>query len=232
MAEGGLLTFQSWFGPFHALRAVFGSKLTWAPGLLAPLAVLNTMLFMELKACIAPAMANALKIREKMGARARGFYWAIGIAIVCSFFVGVVTHIICSYDRGADAMNPWFYKGLPMEIVFPSVKHVATSAPLASFTATGWVIVGVVVMAVLLCFRRRAFWLPHPIGLIMWTSPLMHTFWFSIMIGWGFKMLVSKYADRGAYAKLRYLFIGLVVGEMVICIIAPQYALSRKGHQY
>jgi len=229
VAEGGLLTFQTWFGPFHILRSLFGFK--W-PALLAPLAVLNTMLFMELKACIAPAMANALKIREKMGTRVRGFHWALGTAIVCSFFVGVIAHIICAYSRGANAMNPWFYKGLPKQIIFPSVKHVATSAPLASFTATWWVIAGAVVMAALLFSRRRVFWLPHPLGLIMWTSPLMHTFWFSILIGWGFKSLVSRYGDKDSYPKLRYLFIGLIVGEMVMCIIAPQYSLSRKGHQY
>jgi len=232
VAEGGLLTFQTWFGPFHILRSLFGFKWTWAPGLLAPLAVLNTMLFMELKACIAPAMANALNIREKMGTRVRGFHWALGTAIVCSFFVGVIVHIICGYNRGANAMNTWFYKGLPEQIVFPSVKHVAASPPLTSFTATWWVIAGAVVMAALLFSRRRVFWLPHPLGLIMWTSPLMHTLWFSILLGWGFKVLVSRYGDKGTYAKLRYLFIGLIVGEMVMCVVAPQYSLSRKGHQY
>ncbi len=66
----------------------------------------------------------------------------------------------------------------------------------------------------------------------MWTSPLMHTFWFSILLGWGFKSLVSRYGDKDSYAKLRYLFIGLIVGEMVMCVVAPQYSLSRKGHQY
>ncbi len=232
VAEGGLLTFQTWFGPFHILRSLFGSKLTWAPGLLAPLVVLNTMLFMELKACIAPAMANALKIREKIGGRMRGFHLALGTAIVCSFFVGVIVHIICAYSRGANAMNPWFYKDLPQDIIFPSVRDVAASAPLANFTGTWWVIAGAIVMAALLYSRRRVFWLPHPIGLIMWTSPLMHTFWFSILLGWGFKSLVSRYGDKDSYAKLRYLFIGLIVGEMVMCVVAPQYSLSRKGHQY
>ena len=232
VAEGGLLTFQTWFGPFHILRSLFGSKLTWAPGLLAPLVVLNTMLFMELKACIAPAMANALKIREKIGGRMRGFHLALGTAVVCSFFVGVIVHIICAYSRGANAMNTWYYKGLPKQIVFPSVKHVATSLPLTSFTGTWWVIAGAIVMAALLYSRRRVFWLPHPIGLIMWTSPVMHALWFSILLGWGCKSLVSRYGGKDSYVKLRYLFIGLIVGEMVIFILAPQYSLSRKGHQY
>jgi hypothetical protein len=89
-----------------------------------------------------------------------------------------------------------------------------------------WAVAGAVVMAGLLFFRQRVFWLPHPLGLIMLINPLMRMYWFSILLGWVAKSLVSKYGNKDAYAKARCGFIGLIAGELVLVAIALVFSVA------
>ena len=70
-------------------------------------------------------------------------------------------------------------------------------------------------MTVLLFSRRRVFGVPHPIGLLMLMNPNMFGFWGSILIGWMFKSLVSKYCSNEQYFAIRRFFVGLVLGHLV-----------------
>jgi hypothetical protein len=221
VAEGGLLTFKCFFGPFHFIRSVFGMNHAWSsPALMAPLYVFHSILFMQYKTIIAPAMANALRIRDKLGMRRRSFHMALAAAILCSFAIGVFGHIIVSYYHSADQMTWWFYTAVPQN-VFNTIKTMAMTDPVDSMGAKWWLLTGAIAMAVLLYSRRHAFWLPHPIGLIMFVNPVMHPFWFSILIGWIFKVLVSKYGNKDTYGRCRYFFIGLMMGELLMCFLAP-----------
>ena len=83
-----------------------------------------------------------------------------------------------------------------------------------------WLGFGAVGMAALLYLRQSFFWLPHPIGMIMLVNPIMGTYWFSIFLGWLFKRLVTKYGSKEAYVKARTLFMGLIVGELLVVILA------------
>jgi len=84
----------------------------------------------------------------------------------------------------------------------------------------GWVLAGAIGMAALLYLRQYVFWLPHPIGMIMLVNPNMIAYWFSILLGWLFKTLVTKYGNKDTYAKARSFFIGLIVGELVLVMLA------------
>jgi hypothetical protein len=97
--------------------------------------------------------------------------------------------------------------------------------PAATAAGRFWLIGGAALMAALLFFRQSFFWLPHPIGLIMLVNPLMRTYWFSILLGWMAKALVTKYGNKETYAKVRCGFIGLIVGELVIVAVAMVLSL-------
>ena len=218
VAEGGLLGFQCFFGPMHFVRSMFGMNKAWtAPSLMVPLAVYYHVLFLDIKTFIAPAMANALKIRDTLRAGRCRFHLAILLAILFAAFIAVVTHVILAYYNGADAMNQWFYTHSP-RLTFNGMKALAQTNPIDTVGGRGWMIFGAVAMAALLYFRQKTFWLPHPIGLIMFVNPIMGAYWFSILLGWIFKSLVSKYGDKNTYAYFRNLFIGLIVGELILCL--------------
>ena len=220
VAEGGVLGFQSHASPFHIIRDIFGmDKAFTAPHLFAPLVVYYSIMFLDIKAFIAPAMANGLKIRDDMKMERRRYHLGIFLAIAVSVFVAFSMVLIFCYDAGADAMSGWFYTAFP-KTTFNFIGNISKVPPVVASSARGWLIFGAILMGALLFFRQNNFWLPHPIGLIMLINPIMANFWFSILLGWLAKSLVTKYANKETYAKVRGLFIGLIVGEFLIVMLA------------
>ena len=220
VAEGGVLGFQSHASPFHIMRDLFGmDKAFTSPSLFAPLIVYYSIMFLDIKAFIAPAMANGLKIRDDMKMERKRYHLGIVLAIAISIFVAFSMVLIFCYDAGADAMSGWFYTAFPKS-TFALIGNISKVPPMSSPSARGWLIFGALLMGTLLYFRQNNFWLPHPIGLIMLINPLMASYWFSIFLGWLAKSLVTKYANKETYAKVRGLFIGLIVGEFLVVMLA------------
>ncbi len=220
VAEGGILGFQAWANPFHFIRTFFGMDHSWtAAPLFAPLMVYYSVMFLDIKTFIAPAMANSLKIRDDLRMRRGRFHLVIFAAIFGAAVVSVAMSVMMAYTNGADTMQGWFYTNFPRD-VFEKIATISRTPPLSSPGDTGWVIVGAVAMIALLYFRQTAFWLPHPIGMIMLVNPIMGAYWFSILLGWLAKSLVTKYGNKDTYSRARTMFIGLIVGELFIVMVA------------
>jgi hypothetical protein len=220
VTEGGILSLQAHCNPFHLIRSFFGMDKGWtSPALYAPLWVFHALLFFDLKTFIAPMMANSLKIRDNLKLHRARFHIAAAVAILCAMVIAVVTHIILAYDRGGDAMNSWFYSGLLRWLTFGTLKTMTSTNPVDAVHSAWWLVSGAAIMVSILLLRRRVFWMIHPIGLIMFVNPLMRWYWASVMLGWLFKSLVSKYGNKDTYERLRTLFIGLILGELAICML-------------
>jgi len=234
VAEGGILGFQYWVGPFHFIRTLFGMDKAWtAPGLYAPLVMYNTLLLQETKTFIMPAMANGLKIGSDMKMKRLRFHLAIVLCLVIAMAVALLAQVVLSYDRGADHMNWWFHNMVPAGL-FGTVAGFVKNLEVDNTAVRWWLLFGAVFMAGLLYMRRHCFWLPHPIGLIMLANILMGVYWFSIFLGWAAKSLVAKYGNKETYERFRGFFIGLIVGELfivVLCVILGYlFSIDGKVH--
>lgn len=228
VTEGGVLGFQCWAGPFHFLRAFCGMDKSWtAPSLFAPLMVYYSVLFLDIKTFIAPAMANSLKIRDTLRMRRGRFHLAVFAGIAAAVVVSIATSLMLAYSRGADLMSNWFYSAFPRSL-FDQLANISRTPPAPARAEALWAAAGGGAMALLLYFRQKLFWLPHPIGMIMLVSPIMGAYWFSILLGWLCKSLVTRYGNKETYLKTRLLFIGLIAGELVMVVIgmALSYALD------
>jgi hypothetical protein len=220
VTEGGVLGFQAWVSPFHFIRTWFGMKRTWtAPPLYAPLMVYYATMFLDIKTFIVPSMANSLKIRDDMKMGRARFHLCIIICIVVAAVVAVGVHIMMSYNQGADNMHGWFYSSFP-KYLFDKIGSMVQAPDVDKTANRWWCVFGGLLMVGLLYFRRFLFWLPHPIGLIMLVNPIMSRYWFSIFIAWVAKRLVTKYGTRDTYVRVRRLFVGLIVGELLIVVLA------------
>jgi hypothetical protein len=162
-------------------------------------------------------MANALKIRDSVGMGRVRFHVSIALGIIIAAVIAVITHLVMAYDVGGDNMHGWFYSGLPKS-TFDSIRTLTDTNPVDTDGGRFWLISGVVLMGALIFFRKHVFWLPHPIGLIMFVNPLMVTYWFSIFLGWLFKDLIRKYGNTDSYNLARYFFIGLMTGEIIMVL--------------
>lgn len=58
----------------------------------------------------------------------------------------------------------------------------------------------------------------------MFVNPLMGAYWFSIFLGWLANALVTRYGTRETYYRVRGFFLGLVVGEMLLVLLAALLA--------
>lgn len=225
VAEGGLLTFQIYLTPFHYVRSFFGFNHSWtAASLFAPLMVYYAILFLDIKAFISPAMANALKLREDYRLKRLSFHVVVALAIIVASVISVATALILCYDGGADAgsygIYTWFYDRLPKDHVFGIIKSLIKDAPPSSTASMGWTAAGGATMAALLFFRQYLFWLPHPIGMVMLINGLMDGHWFSIFLGWLCNVAVTKYGNKNSFQRVKGFFIGLIAGELILIIVA------------
>ncbi|HCN09057.1 MAG TPA: hypothetical protein DIT01_14100, partial [Lentisphaeria bacterium] len=220
VTEGGVLGFQAWVSPFHLIRTLWGMDKAWtAPPLFAPLFIYYSVFFLDIKTFIAPAMANCIKIRDDLKMERFRFHIAIFSCIVVAAIVAITTHLLLTYNKGGDNMNGWFYTGFPKGM-FEQVGVMVKTSPIDT-TKTSWFFGGgAVAMMALLYFRQMFFWLPHPIGMIMLVNPIMNAYWFSILIGWLAKVLVTRYGNKDTYRIVRGLFVGLIVGELMIILAA------------
>ena len=116
-------------------------------------------------------------------------------------------------------MNSWFYSSFP-QTLYDRLSEMTRIQPVDTAHGAGWLGCGAMMMAALLFCRQYIFWLPHPIGMIMLVNPIMITYWFSIFIGWLAKSLVTKYGNKDTYSHMRNVFIGLIVGELLIIFLA------------
>ena len=220
VAEGGILGFQAWCSPFHIIRSVAGMDKAWtAPSLFAPIMVYYSILFLDLKTFIAPAMANSLKIREDAGMSRGKFHFAVWLSILLAMATALVAHLLFTYDVGADGMHGWFYTHFPRGL-FEKISDIVKAPPVDEAGGRWWLLFGAIVMAALLYFRQTVFWLPHPLGMIMLVNPLMRAYWFSILLGWVAKSLITKYGNKDTYNSARKFFVGLIVGELVMVALA------------
>ncbi|NLF94684.1 MAG: hypothetical protein GX564_12430 [Oligosphaeraceae bacterium] len=225
VAEGGVPGFQAHCSPFHFIRNIFGmDKSFTAPHLYAPLILYYAILYLDIKALIAPAMANGLKIREDFRMPRLRYHLCIWLAILAAAAVAIAVALIFAYHSGADTMSGWFYTTFP-KTNFDKITSVARVPLERNPGITLWLLAGMLVMGALLYFRQTQFWLPHPIGMIMLINPLMFGYWFSMLLGWIAKALVTRYGNKDTYLKTRGFFLGLIVGELLIVALAGVLSL-------
>lgn len=220
VTEGGILGFQSFGSPLHIVRAFFGFNKSWTcASLFSPLIVYYTIFFLDIKTFVAPAMANALKLRDDFKMKRGIFHLAIFLAIAVASATAIITCLMLCYHGGADTMENWFYTAVPKGVTFNNIRTLIKNPIENSPSTMAWFGVGAVAMAALLFFRQFMFWLPHPLGMVMLINPLMGAYWFSILLGWLCNTAVTKYGHKATYHRARGAFIGLIVGELLIIIL-------------
>ncbi len=218
VAEGGILGIEGGGALETIMKVFFGFKGFFTGILIAPAALFWGHFFGGTKAFIGPMMANSLKVREQMRIKRLSFHGAIAAGIVIATIVSVITLVMISYDRGADSLHGWLNtfhgKSSINAVAGAGAAAMAEPKPVPA-KEKYWMLTGAVLMGGLLLARRKVFGIPHPIGLLMIMNKSMYGFWGSILLGWIFKSIVSKYCSQEQYIAIRRFFIGLIVGHLL-----------------
>lgn len=77
-------------------------------------------------------------------------------------------------------------------------------------------------------------WPIHPVALLFVGNWYGHRIWFSVFLGWCFKMLALQYGGARAYRVARNLFLGLMIGEVasVVCWAVIAAIVALLGGEY
>lgn len=212
------------FGP-----AVFGAK---------PLVFFNYMsqaIFSDPRECMMPYVSNGLKVSEAFKLKLKRLCVIIMGVVIVGMVVGFVARSYSSYKFGAQK-DGWAWNKVSNTAIDSSVKGVAflheTGQLEASESASGlgrlaffdpdpevvkYMGIGVVLMFSMFFMRFRFSWFPlHPLLIVVLGTYAFRSTWASYLIGWLIKSLVVRFGGGRVYQDLKPLFIGLIVGELVV----------------
>ena len=213
-AQGGVAAmYAPTVAPDIAVSAVGGSIL--GPHGLAGLALTYpwstgraTMMIMMV------ACANGLKVISEVDLpHRRRLFGGIVAVIVLSLTATVSLIFYLSYQHGAVNLNWYFevFAKYPYEFMAKNVGN-PTGPNLNGWMHKG---LGAGLMAGLLVLQHRCPWWPfHPLGFPI--GAVFGRMWFSVFIAWLVKVLILKYGGSRLYSRMRPLFLGLILGELVV----------------
>ncbi len=211
ICQGGITYFTLTAAPLDGVIALFGSKFLTHAGVVMA-AVMQKMLFADLREALMPSLLHARKVTE--GVRNNRWVSAgIVIALVAGVAVSFIAMLAVCYKFGARELHTEWATRTTLSVYEGAFQLVESPAALSKWVLT-FAAAGAAVMLVLVICYHRFFWWPiHPIGYLAAYSSAMWILWFSFFVGWGCNSLCLRYGGIALFRKLRFFFVGLIIGD-------------------
>jgi hypothetical protein len=215
IAEAGILMVFLSFSPTDYLL-LLGGTTALGPKNLTALTLVEPPIAFDLRESVMPSALNGFRLAEQCGVRTRGLTAAMGAALVACLVLTVVVLLATLYrDTSSPAQRLWWLGNHPTNYWARLAARLEspqqpTGAEYPAMAAGGLIIVA-------LTWARMAFvWWPiHPLGFVMATSWASLHLWFSLFLGWLFKLLTMRYAGLRGFLSFRPLFMGLIMGDVL-----------------
>lgn len=214
IVQGGLPLFTVTAAPSDGLIGTFGSGFLGHVGLLAT-AVMQKLLFLNLRESLLPTLFHSAKISENVRNH-RLWFGVIAGALVVAVALSFVTMLALSYKYGVRDMNmDWATSS-----TIATYENVQRLLDVPAEPNT-WVLafggVGALVMLFLVfMYYRVTWWTLHPIGYLTAYTSGMQMLWFCFFLGWLCNHLCLRYGGTGLFNKVRFFFVGLVLGDFLM----------------
>ena len=157
---------------------------------------------------------ESLRIAERVHMSPKKMLVIAMLAVILTVIVGPWIFVHYAYQEGIEGgrtagVGSYFFGRLENRILNPSGPDVYVAAEIAiGFAATLFLFV---------MQRLFLFWQLHPNGYaISGGSYIMSWLWFSVFLGWLFKMLLLKYWGANTYRRASFLFLGMLLGQYTV----------------
>lgn len=214
ICQGGAPYFTLAAAPTDGMLAIFGSSFLGGAGL-AGLAVMQKVLFLDLRESLMPSLFHASKAGE--GLRGRGRFAAVLlVALPLGAAVAVLAMLALGHKYGMRDLSIDWAQRTTLSM-YETVQQLAE----AGQSPRPWVMtyagVGAAVMLLLvLCYYRLPWWPIHPIGYLAAHGSGMTYLWFSFLAGWLCNHLTLHYGGAGLFKQVRNVFIGCILGDFLM----------------
>ncbi len=166
-----------------------------------------------------PSVLNAFRMSELSGVSNRRLTPVMALSLFFVLIVAVPAFLLTFYLPGAVQVGNVneimftqdYFSQLAGRLQAPEqpalLRYVATAA-------------GVVIVSILAWLRINFVWWPiHPLGFVMATSWASLNLWFSLFLGWLFKLLTIRYTGLRGYVQFRPLFLGVIMGDVLGAVL-------------
>ena len=211
ICQGGIAYFTLTAAPMDGLMAFFGPKPFTSLGILVA-AVIQKVLFVDLRESLMPSLLHARKITDK-ARNNRFIFFAIAITLIAGVVISFLAMLALCYKFGMRELQlDWATR--TTITVYDNIYSLVESP----IKPGDWVLIfsiagAVVMLGLVICYHRFYWWPIHPIGYLTAYSSAMRILWFSFFIGWACNALCMRYGGVGLFKKLRNFFIGLIIGD-------------------
>ncbi|NDV20077.1 hypothetical protein GO013_11695 [Pseudodesulfovibrio sp. JC047] len=214
VCQGGLPYFTLTAAPSDGLMGLFGTGF-FGPVGVAATAVMQKILFLDVREAIAPTLFHGSKIRQETTKRNLVLV-AIALSLVLALATAFVTMLYLGYKYGLRELN--------LDWATQTVLANYENAQRLVDQPTGpneWLLTyagfGALVMFLLIfCYYKFPWWPLHPLGYLAAYSAGMKILWFPFFLGWMCNHLVLHYGGTSLFNRVRFLFIGLILGDFLM----------------
>ena len=234
ICETGIPFLQANWAPSALIIAIFGPAAV-GPGAIVLLLYFNTIIAQDLRECLMPYAATALRVGEDAKIRIGKIFSVLVPSVIVALVVAFVASSWMHYNYGGLRGDVFSTRSIPTGCFNESVRSIrvldetGTLAESASLTGlsklklfapdgkqSGLFASGLVCVVAVCLFRFRFARFPiHPVIFMLFGTYAAAQIWLSFLVGWSIKSLVVKFGGGKVYQKLKPLFIGLIAGELV-----------------
>jgi len=215
VAEAGMLMVHFSFMPVDYLLMLGGSP-ALGPGNLTALTFVDCALTFDLREFLMPSALNGFRLAELSGVSSRKLLPILVAALVVCVVVSVPVFLLTFYHPGAlQVGNIVELQSHPLRFFGRLASRLQNPEHPTGlqFVSMG---IGALIVATLSWLRLNFVWWPlHPLGFVMATSWASLNLWFSLFLGWLFKLITIHYGGLRGYTKVRPLFLGLILGDVL-----------------
>ncbi len=238
ISEAGVLFVQQGWVPLGILGQVTGAGPNhWllSSSSLPPAAMMQGALMTDLRGFIMPSFIQGFKLAFDRKIALKPLLALVMACSLISMALGVYMNVKLGYSQGGLTLDSWYAGNggastQPASVSASLVKGVTD----ASYGNLIWVGLGIVATYAMMLARSRFAWFPlHPIGLLVAQSYPIGQIWFSVFIGWGCKVLVTRFGGTDTYRKTTPLFLGLALGDVAMMLfwVVIDGWQGRVGHK-
>ncbi len=260
VCEGGLVLILSRAWPANILDSIFPPAFQGIQNFVTIRNWSKALNFNEFRVVPMVNVMGALHAGSQARIRLKYMMWALVIAVGATLSVSFYSYFATTYNNpgGMSTMGYYFqyepkkrfkeiadsvtqiksYEEKVEKYTKLGQKIPASDIPDAAQVdrlAVGCLAFGMIVMLGFILLRTRIFWIPHPIGYVLWMDPYpMMILSFSFLLGWVVKLLVTKFGGQKVYNAWRPFFLGLLLGEAlasIIWIVVAYFTGHTQGYK-
>ncbi|NIO32978.1 MAG: hypothetical protein GTN75_14450, partial [Gemmatimonadetes bacterium] len=167
-----------------------------------------------------PSVLNAFRLAELQGISTRKVVPAIALALLVCLLISVPAFLITFYKPGATQAGNFEHIYQHPHRYFVALASYLQNPVQPSRLQYFSMLAGALTVAALSWLRLNYVWWPiHPLGFVMATSWASLCLWFSLFLGWLFKLITIRYTGLRGYVRFRPLFMGVILGDVVAALL-------------